>query len=53
LQIAHIFVRPIGMKYAGTRIALDFPESDHFYWSLDPMGNTRMTQDECDSLGLP
>ncbi|KAJ7881981.1 hypothetical protein B0H14DRAFT_2178064, partial [Mycena olivaceomarginata] len=24
-----------------------------FYWSLDPTGNTQMTPDECDSLGLP
>jgi hypothetical protein len=53
LQEAHIFVPPIGVKHLGARTGLDFSESDRVYWSLDPTGNNRMTQDECDSLGLP
>ncbi|KAJ7821364.1 hypothetical protein B0H14DRAFT_2371349 [Mycena olivaceomarginata] len=53
LQEAHIFVQPISVKHEGLRIGLDFPESDQAYWSLDPTGKTRMTQDECDSIGLP
>ncbi|KAJ7440886.1 hypothetical protein FB451DRAFT_988636, partial [Mycena latifolia] len=27
--------------------------SDHFYWSVDPLGTTRLSQDECDFLGIP
>ncbi|KAJ7358466.1 hypothetical protein DFH08DRAFT_442754 [Mycena albidolilacea] len=53
LQEAHLFVPSVSVKHHGPRIGLDSVESDHFYWSLDPMGNTRMTPDECDSLGLP
>ncbi|KAJ7723711.1 hypothetical protein B0H14DRAFT_3622186 [Mycena olivaceomarginata] len=53
LQEAHIFVQPISVKHEGPHIGLDFPESDQAYWSLDPTGKTRMTQDECDSIGLP
>ncbi|KAJ7694266.1 hypothetical protein B0H14DRAFT_3044194 [Mycena olivaceomarginata] len=53
LQEAHLFVRSVSVKHHGPRIGLDSAESDHFYWSLDPTGNTRMTPDECDSLGLP
>ncbi|KAJ7364404.1 hypothetical protein DFH08DRAFT_930341 [Mycena albidolilacea] len=53
LQEAHMFLRPIIMKQEGQRIGLDFSESDHFYWSLDSTGSSRMTQDECDLIGLP
>ncbi|KAJ7349926.1 hypothetical protein DFH08DRAFT_997326, partial [Mycena albidolilacea] len=28
-------------------------DSDQVYWSLEPAGNTRMTEEECDSIGLP
>jgi hypothetical protein len=52
-QEAHIFLRPIGLKQEGLRIGLDFPESDRAYWSLDQTGKTQLTQDECDSIGLP
>ncbi|KAJ7753305.1 hypothetical protein B0H14DRAFT_2979982 [Mycena olivaceomarginata] len=37
----------------GLRIGIEFPDSDQVYWSLDPAGNTRMTEEECDSIGLP
>ncbi|KAJ7895221.1 hypothetical protein B0H14DRAFT_2681650, partial [Mycena olivaceomarginata] len=50
---AYIFLQPVSLTQHSTRIGLDFPESDQVYWSLDPTGNFRMTQDECDCLGLP
>jgi hypothetical protein len=53
LQKAYIFLQPVSLTQYSTRIGLDFPESDQVYWSLDPTGNVRMTQDECDRLGLP
>ncbi|KAJ7895214.1 hypothetical protein B0H14DRAFT_2681616 [Mycena olivaceomarginata] len=53
LQKAYIFLQPVSVTQHSTRIGLDFPGSDQVYWSLDPTGNVRMTQDECDCLGLP
>jgi hypothetical protein len=50
---AHIFVRPITVRHEGMRIGLEFSESDQVYWSLDPSGSARLTQDECDAIGLP
>jgi len=50
---AHIFVCPVSIRHEGPRIGLEFPDADQMYWSLDPCGNTRMTQDECDAIGLP
>ncbi|KAJ6527816.1 hypothetical protein B0H19DRAFT_1083900 [Mycena capillaripes] len=52
-QQAYIFARPIGVRHEGLRIGLESPESDQVYWSLDPSGSARMTEDECDSIGLP
>ncbi|KAJ7796398.1 hypothetical protein B0H14DRAFT_78270 [Mycena olivaceomarginata] len=52
-QEAHIFLGPVGLRRQGLRLGIDFPVSDHFYWSLDASGSTRMTQDECDAIGLP
>ncbi|KAJ7201878.1 hypothetical protein GGX14DRAFT_464160 [Mycena pura] len=49
----HIFLSPLGLRKQGLRISVDFSESDLFYWSLEPSGTTRLTQDECDSFGLP
>lgn len=53
LRTAHLFPCSIRIRHQGQRIGVEFPGSDQFYWSLDPSGNTRMTQDECDSTGLP
>ncbi|KAJ7861818.1 hypothetical protein B0H14DRAFT_522764 [Mycena olivaceomarginata] len=53
LRQAHIFLQPIIVKHEGPRIGLDFPESGQWYWSLDPTGSTRITPEECDSIGLP
>ncbi|KAF8147138.1 hypothetical protein K438DRAFT_1780231 [Mycena galopus ATCC 62051] len=52
-KTACAFVRSFGFGREGSRVRLQFPESDQVYWSLDPSGNTRLTQDECDSIGLP
>ncbi|KAJ6595025.1 hypothetical protein DFH09DRAFT_1357794 [Mycena vulgaris] len=53
LREAHLFPCSISVRHQGPRIGLDFPDADHWYWSLDPTGITRMTQDECDLIGLP
>ncbi|KAJ7718440.1 hypothetical protein B0H16DRAFT_423307 [Mycena metata] len=52
-QEAHIFPCSVGVKRQGSRIGLELPEPDQLYWSLDPLGKTRLTQEESDSLGLP
>ncbi|KAJ7488411.1 hypothetical protein FB451DRAFT_1529779 [Mycena latifolia] len=53
VQEAHIFACPIEIISRGARISIEFPESNQFYWSLDESGSTRLSQDECDNLGIP
>ncbi|KAJ7841254.1 hypothetical protein B0H13DRAFT_2365813 [Mycena leptocephala] len=53
LREAHLFPYPIDIRHRGARIGLEFPHADHWYWSLDPSGITRMTLDESDFIGLP
>ncbi|KAJ7671986.1 hypothetical protein B0H14DRAFT_3070086 [Mycena olivaceomarginata] len=53
LHEAHIFVCAVSVRHDGLRIGIEFPDSDQVYWSLDPAGNTRMTEEERDSMGLP
>ncbi|KAJ7714609.1 hypothetical protein B0H16DRAFT_1807753 [Mycena metata] len=53
VQEAHIFPCSVEIKRQGSRIGLELPEADQLYWSLDPLGKTRLTQEESDSLGLP
>ncbi|KAJ6553325.1 hypothetical protein B0H19DRAFT_1263719 [Mycena capillaripes] len=53
LREAYLFPCPIRVRHHGRRIGLEFPHADHWYWSLDPSGVTKMTLDECDSIGLP
>ncbi|KAJ7708459.1 hypothetical protein B0H16DRAFT_1823356 [Mycena metata] len=50
---AHLFPCSVNIRREGWRIGLEFPETDQFYWSLDPLGRTRLIPDESDSLGLP
>ncbi|KAF7365948.1 Kinase-like protein [Mycena venus] len=50
---AYLFPCPVGVRREGPYTGIEFPETDHFYWSLDPSGTTRMSQDECDRNGLP
>ncbi|KAJ7751356.1 hypothetical protein B0H16DRAFT_829637 [Mycena metata] len=52
-QEVHIFPCSVAIKSEGGRIGLEFPEVDQFYWSLDPLGKTRLTQKESDALGFP
>ncbi|KAF7369613.1 hypothetical protein MVEN_00292100 [Mycena venus] len=53
LREAHIFVCPVSVRHDGLRVGIEFPDSDQVYWSLDPAGSIRMTEEECDSIGLP
>ncbi|KAJ7455850.1 hypothetical protein FB451DRAFT_1277565 [Mycena latifolia] len=52
-QHAYLFACPIDVRYDGPCVGIQLPIADHFYWALDPMGTTRLSQDECDSLGIP
>ncbi|KAJ7215541.1 hypothetical protein GGX14DRAFT_443045 [Mycena pura] len=53
LREAYLFPCPIRVRYHARRIGLEFPHADQWYWSLDPSGVTKMTVEECDSVGLP
>ncbi|KAJ7359593.1 hypothetical protein DFH08DRAFT_932046 [Mycena albidolilacea] len=53
LREAYLFPCPIRVRHHGRRIGLEFPHADHWHWSFDPSGVTKMTLDECDSIGLP
>ncbi|KAF8156376.1 hypothetical protein K438DRAFT_350978 [Mycena galopus ATCC 62051] len=52
LRRAYLFPSPIRVRCQGPRTGIKFPGTDHFYWSLDPSGVPRMSQDECDRNGL-
>lgn len=52
-QEVHLAVSPIRVKYRGSRAGVEYPQSDHFYWSSDAAGTTRLSTEECDSLGIP
>ncbi|KAJ6543093.1 hypothetical protein B0H19DRAFT_1077108 [Mycena capillaripes] len=49
----YLFVAPLVIKYEASRVRVDPPQADGFYWSLDPTGNPRLSLEECDSLGVP
>jgi hypothetical protein len=53
LREAHIFPCPIDVRHRGVRTGLEFPHTDHWYWSLEPSGISTMTLEESDSIGLP
>ncbi|KAJ7110588.1 hypothetical protein C8R44DRAFT_261561 [Mycena epipterygia] len=52
-QQAHLFACPIEIVSSGPRIRIEFPESGQFYWALDEGGSTRLSQKECDDIGIP
>ncbi|KAJ7807833.1 hypothetical protein B0H14DRAFT_2871845 [Mycena olivaceomarginata] len=49
----YLSVPPLVVQYEGSRVRVEPPQSDSLYWSLDPAGNTRLSLEECDSLGIP
>lgn len=49
----HLSLAPIIVKYQGSRVTVDYPQSDYFYWSSDPKGTARLTPEQGDSLGIP
>ncbi|KAK7007534.1 hypothetical protein R3P38DRAFT_3027784 [Favolaschia claudopus] len=49
----HLFLPHPAVENHGPCAHLRIPESDQFYWSLDSSGATRLSQDECDALGIP
>ncbi|KAK7007563.1 hypothetical protein R3P38DRAFT_3027882 [Favolaschia claudopus] len=53
LQEAHLFLCTPRIRREGLRMGIQFPKADQFYWSLDPSAGSRLTEAECDSLGLP
>ncbi|KAJ6535856.1 hypothetical protein DFH09DRAFT_100190 [Mycena vulgaris] len=52
-QEAHFFVSPISVRKEGLRVGVEFAQHNHFYWSLNPSGAPILSQEECDSLGIP
>ncbi|KAK7007564.1 hypothetical protein R3P38DRAFT_2644879 [Favolaschia claudopus] len=53
LREAHIFLCTPRIRRKGSRVGIEFPEADQFYWSLDLTGSSPLTEAECDSIGLP
>ncbi|KAF8187377.1 hypothetical protein K438DRAFT_1972996 [Mycena galopus ATCC 62051] len=49
---AYLFPCSVGVRREGPYTGIEFPDTDHFYWSLDPSGIPRMSEDECDRNGL-
>ncbi|KAJ7268431.1 hypothetical protein C8J57DRAFT_1004447, partial [Mycena rebaudengoi] len=49
----HLFLAPITVKHLGLRVGVKNAESHEFYWSSDPSGTSRLSQEQCDSLGIP
>ncbi|KAJ7744123.1 hypothetical protein B0H16DRAFT_1463346 [Mycena metata] len=52
-QEVHLFTCPVSLCHHGTRVSLELADSDRVYWSLDPAGGTRLSQDQADAIGLP
>ncbi|KAJ7701663.1 hypothetical protein B0H14DRAFT_3031829 [Mycena olivaceomarginata] len=49
----YLSVPPLVVQYEDRGSVSSPPQSDSLYWSLDPAGNTRLSLEECDSLGIP
>jgi hypothetical protein len=49
----HLFACPIDISDRESRLCLEFPESTPFFWALDEGGIKRLSQEECDKLGIP
>ncbi|KAF7347102.1 hypothetical protein MVEN_01464300 [Mycena venus] len=52
-QEVSLFVAPLVIKFEGSRVRVDPPQADGLYWSLDPMGNTRLSLEQSDLLRIP
>ncbi|KAJ7703546.1 hypothetical protein B0H17DRAFT_1127177 [Mycena rosella] len=53
LRQTYILLCPMNIRQQDSRIGPKFPQSEQFHCSLDLSVNIKMTQDECDSIGLP
>ncbi|KAK7042802.1 hypothetical protein R3P38DRAFT_3260739 [Favolaschia claudopus] len=53
LMKTHLFLQSPIVRREASRIGVDFSESSQWYWSLDPSGETPMSQAECDAIGVP
>ncbi|KAJ7931123.1 hypothetical protein B0H13DRAFT_857970, partial [Mycena leptocephala] len=49
----HLFACPIDISDRESSLRLEFPESTPFFWALDEGGTKRLSQEECDKLGIP
>jgi hypothetical protein len=49
----YLSIPPLVVKYEAPRVRVEPPQCDSLYWSLDPAGNSRLSLEECDSLGIP
>ncbi|KAF7356007.1 hypothetical protein MVEN_00930100 [Mycena venus] len=49
----YLSVPPLVVKHEASRLRIEPPQPDSLYWSLDPAGNSRLSPEECDSLGIP
>ncbi|KAF7356008.1 hypothetical protein MVEN_00930200 [Mycena venus] len=49
----YLSVPSLIVKYEASRVRIEPPQHDSLYWSLDPAGNSRLSPEECDSLGIP
>ncbi|KAF8187231.1 hypothetical protein K438DRAFT_1764867 [Mycena galopus ATCC 62051] len=53
MQEVHLAVSPVRVKYQDFRAGVEYPQSDHFYWSSDAAGTAPLSSEECDSIGIP